>query len=469
MKSKTRKSEYKDLIRKAESLFEVIVLAVEFYLIWRYYYSTKNFPHYYGMGKYVLMMVYAVLVIFTFYLCDSFKFGQLKFSDVFISQIISLLIINTVTYFQLSLIANKLISVYPMLVLLLIEVIIAFGLCYIYTFIYHEMYSPKNMVMIYGNEKAVSLKFKMDKRKDKYSVKTVVSVDEDMERIFEIINEHDAVIINDVPAEKRNDILKYCFGSNIRTYVVPKISDIISRGAVDITLFDTPLMLVKSGGLNPAQRLVKRAFDILLSSIAIVFASPLMLIIAIAIKAEDRGPVFYKQERVTRDGRRFDIIKFRSMIVNAEAQGHAVLATGHDPRITKVGKIIRATRLDELPQIINIFLGHMSIVGPRPERAELVEKYMAEIPEFAYRLKVKGGLTGYAQIYGKYNTSAYDKLRLDLMYIENYTFLLDIKLIVMTVRIMLKKDSTEGFDVSEDTEKQAMEYIEEIKSKKNGE
>ncbi len=469
MSKKANKSEYKDLIRKSESLFEVIVLAVEFYLIWRYFYSVKNFPHYYGMGKYVLMMVYAVLVIFTFYLCDSFKFGQLKFTDVFISQAISLLIINTVTYFQLSLIANKLIPVYPMLVLMLIELVISFGLCYIYTFIYHEMYSPKNMVMIYGNEKAVSLKFKMDKRNDKYSVKTIVSVDEDKERIKEIISEHDAVIINDVPAEKRNDILKYCFGNNIRTYVVPKISDIISRGAVDITLFDTPLMLVKSDGLNPAQRMIKRAFDILLSSVALLIASPVMLAIALAIKLDDRGPVFYKQERVTKDGARFKIIKFRSMIVDAEAQGQAVLATGHDPRITKVGKIIRATRLDELPQIINIFLGHMSIVGPRPERAELMEKYMSEIPEFAYRLKVKGGLTGYAQIYGKYNTSAYDKLRLDLMYIENYTFLLDIKLIVMTVRIMLKKESTEGFDVSEDTEKQARKYIEEIKSKKSGE
>ena len=156
--------------------------------------------------------------------------------------------------------------------------------------------------------------------------------------------------------------------------------------------------------------------------------------------------MFYRQDRVTLDGKVFSILKFRSMIVNAEKNGISQPATDRDPRITKVGRVIRATRIDELPQILNILKGDMSIVGPRPERVEHVEKYTAEIPEFEYRLKVKGGLTGYAQIYGKYNTSAYDKLRLDLMYIENYSLMLDIKLILMTVRIMLSKESTEGFD-----------------------
>ena len=171
-----------------------------------------------------------------------------------------------------------------------------------------------------------------------------------------------------------------------------------------------------------------------------------MITVAIAIKLEDRGPVFYRQERVTKDGRLFSILKFRSMIVDAEKDGQSIPAAEDDPRITKVGKVIRAMRVDELPQILNILRGDMSIVGPRPERTEHVEKYSKEIPEFEYRLKVKGGLTGYAQIYGKYNTNAYDKLRMDLMYIENYSILLDIKLILMTVQTMFKKESTEGFD-----------------------
>lgn len=174
-----------------------------------------------------------------------------------------------------------------------------------------------------------------------------------------------------------------------------------------------------------------------------------MLVVAIAIKMEDGGPVFFKQERVTRDEKRFDILKFRSMIVDAEKAGQVIPATDHDPRITKVGRVIRATRIDELPQIINILKGEMSIVGPRPERVEHVEKYQGEIPEFVYRTKVKGGLTGYAQIYGKYNTSPYDKLRLDLTYIEEYSILLDIKLILMTLQIMVRKESTEGFKKEE--------------------
>ena len=173
-----------------------------------------------------------------------------------------------------------------------------------------------------------------------------------------------------------------------------------------------------------------------------------MLLTAIAIKLYDGGPVFFKQARCTIGGKVFYIHKFRSMIVDAEKYG-AIPATDKDPRITKVGNVIRATRIDELPQILNILKGEMSIVGPRPERVEHVEKYSKEVPEFSYRLKVKGGLPGYAQIYGKYNTSAYDKLRLDLMYIENYSLLLDIKLILMTLQIMLRKESTEGFKQEE--------------------
>ena len=198
--------------------------------------------------------------------------------------------------------------------------------------------------------------------------------------------------------------------------------------------------------------------DILLCSIAMIVAAPVMAVVAIAIKLEDGGPVFFKQKRMTRNGREFDILKFRSMIVDAEKYAGAVLATDNDPRITKVGKVIRATRLDELPQILNILKGDMSIVGPRPERKVIADEYCKDIPEFAYRLKVRGGLTGYAQIYGKYNTSAYDKLRLDLMYIENYSFMLDIKLIILTLRIIFSKESTEGID----KQFEAQQKIEEL-------
>ena len=207
------------------------------------------------------------------------------------------------------------------------------------------------------------------------------------------------------------------------------------------------------------QRVYKRIFDIVVCSLAMVVAAPIMLLVAIAIKIEDGGPVFYTQDRMSLEGKVFRILKFRSMIVDAEKEGHSIPATDHDPRITKVGAFTRATRIDELPQLLNILKGDMSIVGPRPERVEHMEKYGKDIPEFCFRLKVKGGLTGYAQIYGKYNTSPYDKLRLDLMYIENYSFMQDIKLILMTIRVMLKKESTEGFDKAEELERLKQEML----------
>ena len=273
----------------------------------------------------------------------------------------------------------------------------------------------------------------------------------------------DAIILNDIPAQKRNDILKFCYRYRVRTYVAPKLTDVMLRGAKNISLFDTPLLLVKGTGLTPAQRVSKRALDLVLSSLILIPAAPIMGLVALAIKIEDGGPVFYKQPRLTRNGREFDILKFRSMVVDAEKTAGAVLAEGNDPRITRVGKFIRPFRLDELPQLINILKGDMSFVGPRPERKVIADEYCKDIPEFSFRLKVRGGLTGYAQIYGKYNTSAYDKLRLDLMYIENYSFLLDIKLIVLTLRILFTKESTEGIDVAQKNRQKAEALIEQLK------
>ena len=295
----------------------------------------------------------------------------------------------------------------------------------------------------------------------------MISVDEGYHHICEELIKYDAVILNDVPAEIRNDLLKFCYGNRIRVYVAPKLSDILVRGARNVSLFDTPLLLVKGTGFSLTQRIVKRTFDIVLCLIALIPAAPIMLIVALAIKLEDKGPVFFRQQRLTRNGREFNILKFRSMIVNAEKETGAVLATENDPRITKVGRFIRASRLDELPQIFNILRGDMSIVGPRPERKRFTDEFCRELPEFAYRLKVKSGLTGYAQIYGKYNTNAYDKLRLDLMYIENYSLMLDIKLIILTIRILFSKGSTEGIDVAQENDRLTDELIREIRAERH--
>lgn len=459
-----RREDLKYIIRMLEGLAEILLLTLIYYLVWKFNYRDLGMNPYYGNGKFLLAGVYLLLLFVIFQLCDSFKFGHLKLIDVLTSQGIAVFIVNVLTYFQLCLIINRIVTPLPLIGLTLVDFVIAAIMVYFYTAIYHKFYVPRDMVLVYGNDNAVILKLKMDTRSDKYNVSTLINVEQGLEKIKEEIDTHDAVIINDVPAQIRNDILKYCYGKKKRTYLVPKITDIISRGAEEITLFDTPLLLVRGRGLNFSQRAIKRLMDIVLCLIAMIPGSVIMLIVAIAIKLEDGGPVFFKQKRVTLDGDEFDILKFRSMIVDAEKEGISIPAVGKDPRITKVGNIIRATRVDELPQILNILKGEMSIVGPRPERIEHVEKYSEDIPEFVYRNKVKGGLTGYAQIYGKYNTSAYDKVRLDLMYIENYSLLLDIKLIFLTLQIMLKKESTEGFDMAEKLEAEKQRLLDSQKN-----
>ena len=450
----------KHMIRSIEGVFEIAILALSYYLVWRHIYDEGVFPAYYGYGKYVLAGVYALLTLVLFRNFDGFKFGYMKLTDVIISQCIAMVLGNFITFWQLCLIANQMISPVPILLLTLIDTAVIFACCYVYTVIYHHLYVPKNMVMVYGTEDALTLKFKMDTRMDKYRVNKLIPAEAGLETICKTIVDYDAVIIVDVRAELRNDILKFCYQNGIRTYLSPKITDIIMRGATKITLFDTPLMLIRSKGLTLSQRTFKRLFDILLSLLAMVVAAPIMLITALAIKIEDGGPVFYKQKRVTINGKIFEILKFRSMIVDAEKDGNTRPAVDRDPRITRVGNVIRAIRVDELPQILNILKGDMSIVGPRPERVENVQEYTKDFPEFAFRLKVKGGLTGYAQIYGKYNTSAYDKLRLDMEYIENYSLMLDIKLVLTTLRILMSKESTEGFDKREELERRKKELLE---------
>ena len=457
----------KGFLRIAETLMEVLILTVVYYYVWRYAYPIEVFPYFSYNGKYVLMAVYALLVYIFFQNSECTMFGHLRKGDLLIGQFIALFLANFVTYLQLCLIANQIVSPVPMLLLMGLDVVVALILVIIYSGLYYKLYAPHDMLLIYGSRSGVELKFKMDARMDKYRISKVASAELGYDALIKQIVEHESVVLNEVPTELRDRILKFCYQYRKRCYVVPQLTDIIIRGGENNSLFDTPLLLVKGTGLTPVQRIVKRAMDILLSSVAMIVAAPVMLLVAAAIKLEDGGPVFYKQYRMTRGGREFAILKFRSMIVDAEKYAGAVLAAEDDPRITTVGKFIRATRLDEIPQILNILKGDMSIVGPRPERKVLAEEIYKDLPEFAYRLKVRGGLTGYAQIYGKYNTSSYDKLRLDMMYIENYSLLLDIKLIILTLRIIFSKDSTEGIDVAKENARKAEELLQELDAEKS--
>ena len=332
---------------------------------------------------------------------------------------------------------------------LLLAIAQTFVLCfltYLLVLLYYKIYPSFSILEITGDFKN-DLAEKFITQTNGYYIKESVGYNIGEEELIEKIRKIDGVLIGDIPALAKNTILKICLKMGKSTYFLPKISDIIVRESEEINWLDMPLFLNQNVGIGKWQGIVKRILDILLSSVALVLLSPLMIIVALAIKLEDGGPVIFKQERCTLHNKRFMILKFRSMIVDAEKEDKPHPAEDNDPRITKVGRIIRPMRIDELPQLINIVKGDMSIVGPRPERVEHVEKYTKEIPEFEFRGMVRGGLTGYAQVYGKYNTQPLDKLKLDLLYIMNYSLLLDLEIMIETVYTLFRKDSTEGFSI----------------------
>ena len=444
-----KKSEqYKRLFRLG---FVAILFLAEmfiFHYVWRTYYSNLMEITYANLGHWMIVGVYGLMLCIFTVLFAGWKIGYLRIFNTVYLQSIATLGANVIIYLQIVLLTKHFYSIVPIIAMSAIDIAIIAIWSPVASLLYRVVYPPRKVLMVFAERWSEGILEKFNSRADCFHVEEKINVTEGLETIYKKCHLYEAVIICDVPSETRNKILKYCYDNSIRTYTTPKISDVIMRSSEEIHLFDTPLLLSRNVGLTAEQRFMKRFFDIVLSVIALLIFWPFMAIIALAIKIDDGGPVFFKQDRVTMNGKVFSILKFRSMIVDAEKNGAVIPAIDNDPRITKVGKIIRKIRVDELPQILNILKGEMSIVGPRPERVEHVEKYKKDIPEFKYREKVKAGLTGIAQVYGKYNTSAYDKLKLDLMYIQNYKVLLDIELIIQTVKILFEKESTEGFDKS---------------------
>lgn len=437
-------TQYKRIIK---FLCAAVVVSLETYIygfVWIHYYNKLlEFP-FWRRGNWLMIAVYAIFLLFFSQMYGGFKIGFYKTWNVIYSQILALFFTNVITYLQIALIDKKFHSISIMGSVFLIECVVVVIWAWISQKIYGKLFPQRRLLLVYGERPMFHLMQKISTREDKFQICNVVHYDQGVDAIQELVHNYDGVIVGDIPAHERNQLLKYCYGKGIRTYTVPKISDIINRSSDELNLFDTPLLLSRNEDLQVEELFLKRLTDILFSLIGLLVTAPFFLVIAVMIKATDHGPVFYKQTRLTKNRKEFEIYKFRTMIQDAEKDGKARLASQNDDRILPVGKFLRATRLDELPQLINILKGEMSLVGPRPERPELAEKIEEDLPEFAYRLKVKAGLTGYAQIYGKYNTTSYDKLKLDLTYIRNYSYFLDWKLILMTPKIMLLKESTEG-------------------------
>ena len=431
--------QYKRLIRTGVTGFEILVEAIFFGLVWFNIYNERMVRPYENKGNLMMIGFYVLYLLIFVYLYGGTKFAYYKKGQLILSQTLGTMIANAIMYLQIIMVFGvfPFPMLWPMLFISGADILVIMILNQISDRMFRRMFPPKRLLLICDLAAKDDLIRKISSRKDLYEVSCCVSAEEPLERLKEAIHGHDAMMLYGIEEQKRNALVKYCYEKDIRIYVAPEISDILLRGADRVHSFDTPFLLLRNYGLSFEQRIIKRAMDIIISAF--------MLITALAIRLEDHGPALYKQERVTLNGKKFYIYKFRSMVTDAEKYG-AQFSSKNDPRITKVGRFIRATRLDELPQLWNILNGDMSIVGPRPERQTYIEEFCRETPEFIYRLKVKAGLTGYAQIYGKYNTTPLDKLKLDLMYIESYSILQDIRLIFLTLKIMFMKESTEGVE-----------------------
>ena len=445
-----KRDTYKRLITFSEG---ILLLAIEVFMygnMWYQYYSDRIELPFFRRGDWAVIGMYGIIVFLFTKLYGGYRVGFLRLIDVLYSQIISLLCANVVGYVQLCIICRDYVNPVKLLELTVAELVVILIWIFACRFLYSKFYPPRHLLLVYGYKTPVEFIDKINSRKDKYIIADRVHVSEGEQVIKEKILQSEGVIICETKAYIRNELVKYCFEHSVRSYVVPKLSDIIILGAEPIHFFDTPLLLSRNQGLNGDDMIFKRILDLVCSILMLIIASPFMIIIAICIKLYDGGPVFYKQDRLTLNGKVFKIIKFRSMRMDSEKSG-AQLAKKHDDRVTPVGRVIRKLHLDELPQIFNIIKGDMSMVGPRPERPEIAKLYKETFPEFDYRLKMKAGLTGYAQVYGKYNTTPRDKVKLDLTYYEHYSIWLDIKLIMLTVKILFQKENTEGIDANQTT------------------
>lgn len=445
-----KREETKSLINYIQNIVSLLVEWVVFAYIWYANYAYNIQGQFYRRGNWAVIGLFLLIMFLFTRTLGGYHTSQIRMSDAMISHSLAIVFCYFVEYFVICLITRDYIVPHHLVIGLVITLAIVNVWQILIKKIYHKLCPPHDMLLIYGDHEQDLFLEKIATHEDKYNVKKQVKYDIDETRLINMLSDYNAVLLFDLPSDDRNRILKICYTRAIRVYITPKISDIIFRGADDIHLLDSPLLLARNCGLSIGQRFVKRAIDIVFSLIGIIVLSPLFIILAIAIKCYDGGPVLFKQIRMTLGGHDFLMYKFRSMAVTAEEDG-ARLAAKDDERVTPVGKIIRNLHIDELPQLFNVLKGDMAIVGPRPERREIAEVYTQDIAEFNFRTKVKAGLTGFAQVYGKYNTLPYDKLKMDLTYIENYSLWLDFKILLLTIKVLFRPEHTEGVDKEQRT------------------
>lgn len=438
-------------------LLHIGVSVFSFYCAWSFFrYGALRFGGSRGFRyNYYISAMYTVFIVFLSRTYNAYLLGYSRTRELAFSQMLSQTVSMVAVYLLTAIAWNQWKMPLPFFALLLFYGLFDCIWSYCANKYYYQLNPTKKGILLCKNEMDARYFGLMEGQpfERMYKIeKTVYCPTSDAKEVTSFIEGYDAVFVSGLDSDIRNSVSKFCVDTDIPGYFLPCVGDIIMQGAEHIQTFTSPVLHTRRKELKPEYRVVKRLFDIFASLIAIVVSSPFMLVTALMIKMYDGGPVFYKQIRLTKDGRHFKIIKFRSMRVDAEKDGVARLSSGEkDERITPVGRIIRACRMDELPQLFNILKGDMSIVGPRPERPEIAEQYYETLPEFRLRLQVKAGLTGYAQVYGKYNTTPLEKLEFDLLYINHMSILTDLQLMFATVDILFKKESTEGIDAAQVT------------------
>jgi len=425
-------------------LFSILIKAALFTLCFQHFYirnqamlpGTIVFP--------TACVSYVVLSMCFHRVYNGFLVGTYRVSELAYSQSLADFLSMVVLYVLYLLSGGLFYNPLPFVALFFVQAIWNIVWSLYANRLYLRMYPPMKTAILYRQERDLAKLQQVKHFSTEFDIQKYIRDPEDIMQLFKDLEGCSALFMIGIGVELRSIVAEYCLQNNVKAYLVPQTADVLLSGAKPMEAFNIPILRIYSPYPAPEYMIIKRGFDIIASFLGLVLASPIMIVTALAIKLYDGGPILYKQVRLTRNGAKFTMWKFRSMCVNAEKDGVARMACENDCRITPVGRIIRAGRIDELPQLFNILAGDMSVVGPRPERPEFSREYEQTTPAFSLRLQVKAGLTGYAQVYGRYNTKPMEKLQMDLIYINNMSIIEDLRLIFATLKILLIRESMVG-------------------------
>ena len=433
-----------DIALRLVKVSNAVLATLPFSVAWFFYYAGRTWSPFYFKGDWAVIGLFLFLYAVFGKVYDAFLVSLNQMFESVYSQSLAALFSDSVLYIVIWLLTKRLPSPIPLSVVFLCQAVLAVVWFQFASRWYFSVFPPKKSAVIYDMRNGLERLVEEYGLAKKFDIRLTLGAEECL-RGISVLDGMDTVFLSGIHSHDRNIILKYCIEKGIEVYVIPRIGDTIMSGAKQMHMFHLPMLHTGRYSPSPGYLVIKRLTDIVIAVAAVILLSPAWLITAFAVKIEDGGDIFYRQCRLTKDGKEFEVLKFRSMVMDAEEDGVARLSTGDtDVRLTKVGRIIRKIRLDELPQLFCILRGDMSIVGPRPERPEIAQAYEKEMPEFRLRLQAKAGLTGYAQVYGKYNTTPYDKLQMDLMYIAHPGLAEDFRIILATVKILFLSESTEG-------------------------